>query len=543
MSKVFDPAAYGAKPFDPASFGATPIDVPTADAAQIQSAPAPIEPDYLKGNFGYIRNPKKPGPVVPGAVTARDETGKVWTIPMDPKLPQQMAPGIIEGHIRSQTPAPSILDRLKSTPLDLIPGMGGQTVGNLMEGVKPELPSLRNVLRTAGAVGGGIIGGGAGAAGGSVIPGPGTAAGAIVGATAGGAAGASIGESAYQIGQHIMGSPDAPKEPLDAAKLQGGAIAQGALQEGGGAAVSQGLGKVSSMLQKRQVEQILAPSGQAMKADVEKISSALAGDMPVAVSRASLLPKVNAQVDTLGKAVDAEYAALRTTSHASNVNSAPVVDALKTARDAFMINGRAIPGLEPVVADYSKLIDGIGDNPMLSLDQFRQVKQGWDAAINWSRNAQARTPAMEQALTDGANAIRQTLHSISPSLEKADTAFSMWKTAQQSLKAKVTSDVGKPLGAGLATKSNVIAGTAGAAIGGLLGGPTGAAEGAGAAEAVSALMNTTAYRTSSLAVKKQVEDALAKKSYQKAIGLILGQTSGGFEAHVRGLTVPSQMKR
>lgn len=92
-------------------------------------------PDYLKGNTGYILNPINPNARKTGTVTARDESGKIYTIELDPKLPAALVPGMIEGHIRSKN-QPTFLDRLKRTPGTILPfGAGdGVDIGNLMEG-------------------------------------------------------------------------------------------------------------------------------------------------------------------------------------------------------------------------------------------------------------------------------------------------------------------------------------------------------------------------------------------------------------------------
>lgn len=381
-------------------------------------------------------------------------------------------------------------------------------------------PSLRNTLRTGGAIGGGIIGAGAGA-----VTGPG----AIATTAAGGAAGASIGESAYQIFDRLVrGGNDSPKTAEDALLAHGGAAVGGALQEGGGAVLGAGVSALSKRLMQRQVELILAPAGQAMKADVGEAAAALAENMPLAATRKGLLDKVNSKVDVLGKGVEDAYTSIRTNFPQLRVRSAPIVKALTDARDAYKVGGNTIPGLEGIVADYDKLINGIGSNPNLTVDEFKAIKRGWDEAINWSRNAQARTPAMEKALTTGANAIRDTLHTISPTLEKADSAYSLWKTAQNSLQNKVTAGVGVenfPIG------KTLFAGTVGSGVGSALG--AGPAEGAAAGEVLNALMSTTAYRTASVATKRAVDKAISEKATQKAIGLILAQSEGTAEDKFR----------
>lgn len=57
---------------------------PTASTA----AAAPIEPDFVKGLYGYIQNPRKPGPINPkGPVTVRDEKGQQYSLNVDRASP------------------------------------------------------------------------------------------------------------------------------------------------------------------------------------------------------------------------------------------------------------------------------------------------------------------------------------------------------------------------------------------------------------------------------------------------------------------------
>jgi hypothetical protein len=148
---------------------------------------------------------------------------------------------------------------------------------------------------------------------------------------------------------------------------------------------------------------------------------------------------------------------------------------------------------------------------------------------------------MEQALTDGANAIRESLHNLSPSLAKADASYSLWKTAQDSMQNKVTNAVGSRNA--LVSNSTILSGVIGSGIGAAVGGAAGAAGGAATAETLNMLMGTTVYRTMSLYAKKQVQDALAKGLTQKAIGLILAQGSMSAEEGVRKLMVPDNVPK
>ncbi len=235
MAQGFDPSQYGATPvesappggFDPAKYGATPVAPPVPE---VPSGPSQLTADYVYTNNGYRINPLNKNAHPAGNISVFTKEGKITNINLDPKLPAQMAPGVIEGNLRSQQTLPSkIKSAVLNTPLAGIPGMGGVSLGNLAEGFAPAVPSLHSALRTGGAIAGATIGGGAGAAGGSVIPGPGTVAGAIGGAAAGGAAGASIGESVYQLGNYALhGNEKVPTTIGEVAKGQGSAIAEGA---------------------------------------------------------------------------------------------------------------------------------------------------------------------------------------------------------------------------------------------------------------------------------------------------------------------------
>lgn len=120
----------------------------------------------------------------------------------------------------------------KSSPSWLdksVPVVGGTPRGYIQGGL--------NVLPTAGALGGGIIGGTAGAAAGPV--------GSLAAGTGGAALGGATGEGLKKLGEHyILGKEQEPGEYLTA---EGKGMLHGAEQEMGGQVLSKGLGLVKGI--------------------------------------------------------------------------------------------------------------------------------------------------------------------------------------------------------------------------------------------------------------------------------------------------------
>lgn len=60
------------------------------------------QPDYVFGKAGYALNPKNTAAKKNGQITFQDDKGVKRSVYVDPKLPAQLVPGVIAGHVRNQ---------------------------------------------------------------------------------------------------------------------------------------------------------------------------------------------------------------------------------------------------------------------------------------------------------------------------------------------------------------------------------------------------------------------------------------------------------
>lgn len=326
---------------------------------------------------------------------------------------------------------------------------GGYTFEELQSlGAKPATPSLLDRVasylpspRTVARVGGAAIGGALGGLGGTVA---GTPLGAVPGAALGGAAGASIGESVYQLGSHFMGSPDAPQTGADALRENMNAQLQGGIQEAIPAYITNKFPAVLERSAAKNIEQAVKPSGMGAKEAVQEAAPQVAGQFPVAATSSGLRMRIGDISKKANDAVNAAYQNVAARFKTARFDGDKVADLVESRADKYIHNGQPIVGKESQVAAYKKVADWLRTNKHFSLEDFRKVKQSWDDEINYHRFSEAaqKDPAMAQALEEGANIVRDTIHRVFPSLKKADLESSLWATMNSAAKAADVRGVG-----------------------------------------------------------------------------------------------------
>lgn len=370
-----------------------------------------------------------------------------------------------------------------------------------------------------------MAGGAIGAAVGAPLGPPGIAAGAAFGGAAG--------EAVRQLTNRVTGRGSVSPSPQEAAqRLTGGAVTgltQEVLSPAFGRAMTGAAGRTAAT----QVEKLLKPSTDQMRADLPAISAQLAKEMPIARTAKELTDKLGVKLDGIGRAVENAYTTAAQQFPKLKVKATSVRTALQAERDALYLNGKLTPGQEAADAAYNDLIGWFDQNPSFSLAELRKNKQLWDQVVRWGRSTTAKQPATEEVYEAGANYLRGLIHDAFPSTAAPDRQFSMWKTAYDAASAKSRSSVGKELiGVGQIARDIALAsGGGGFAFGYTGAGVAGAVT--GATEIGQRLMQTTAYRTASIAAKKNFIRAMNRGDIQAMTRLIAGTGAAATQRQIQ----------
>src|SRR5262245_12412343 len=302
---------------------------------------------------------------------------------------------------------------------------------SFLQSLTSYLPSWHTALTTGGALAGGTLGG----IGSTIL---GTPIAGIPGAALGGAAGASIGESAYQLGQHLMGVPEAPQTGGEAAVQQAKALAGGALQEGIGAIGPKAPAMLRSSAAKN-IEQAVKPSSMAAKEAIQEAAPKAVSKFPISASSTALRKDLEGLSSTANIEVNHAYAQAAQQFPNTQFSSAPIIQKLQQDLGQFYVNGQPVVGAESDIKAYKTVIDWLKANPRFSISDFRKTKQIWDKVteshLSKYSGSPTADPAMAEALMRASNTVRDTIHTAFPSLKKADQDASMWIALSEAAKA------------------------------------------------------------------------------------------------------------
>lgn len=371
------------------------------------------------------------------------------------------------------------------------------------------IPTPRTALRTVGGAVGGMIGGAGGAIGGFGV-------GAVPGATIGGAAGASIGESAYQLGTNLglLEREGPPQSSADVAKSQAAAAALGALQEGVPAAIVGYGPKLLRSNAVKKIVQVTGPSDVGVKRQVGKVAGNALKSFPFAKTTEELLGKYETNLNTANTALEAAYNAVPSNFR---FNTGPLVQELTAARNAIMRSGRPKAGAEAMYGMYNRMIRQFGQSPTLSIQELRADRQLWDDFINYYKGKFAKGNTAEVAIKKGADYIRNQINSAFPDIAALNREVSTWTELTKVLKNSKDRTLGQfhPI-------PFSIAGAASTMMGGT---PTNWAEGVLGGAVVNHIMNSTAYKTASVIVQRNVASLLERGAVEQAIKLLARGTS------------------
>ena len=408
-----------------------------------------------------------------------------------------------------------------------------------------ELPAIGTTI-------GGIVGG----VGGGVT----TGVGAIPLAVGGAAFGAGLGESARQLIARWF--PDIAKQPPSAVKGAIETVKQTAL---GGATeattpiLSKLFAAVAPTIRRsaaRGLRAVMDPTGAQAEGEALRASEKLLDEGGFrAATRGQLESRAERKIAELSPETG-KIAMMEAKVKGEEIPLKPVYDGLNALkRELHMPTVPSITGGTPGVVKYTRenqvaaidrLIDHIKTQEMdgkfipgktISRESLRLIRQNIDE-ITGAVHAQgarleagALTPDMsltQKTTKDMGNVLRTVLNKNNATIAELNAEFSLWKSVKDamsptSLKAEFPKEKSIWTEAwharyGLWLASALGAGGAGyhigSAVGGVGGGVAGAAEAVGALLAVNQLMGTTAWRTTSVAMKNRIADGLAHGAYE-----------------------------
>ena len=368
--------------------------------------------------------------------------------------------------------------------------------------------------RTAAQMLGGAIGGAVSVP--SYLTGPG---GVAVTALGGGAGYAGAG-ALYDVltGQPYQGSPTQD-------------VLTGAIQEVGGPIAAKGISRAAESRIPTAVERAISPATRREKLALRQVSEELSKDFPVAATEFSLYQKAKLRLNDYGRELTQAWARLPVTSRVPTARARITLQ--QERRSLFNAQGQIIPGTEQKVALLTELIDYLQQNPTLSKDDILNHRQLWDKVVDWwrvPRGGKSTEPVKEEVYEIAANELRDTINQTFPQIARLNKKVSIYMDAVKMLESADIAKVGKPSESYIRKFfPETVGATTGGALGWLFGsgreaGEVGAVIGAGAV-GLRQLMNTVAYQTASIPVKKQVVRLMNQGLTQEALGVLMGQAA------------------
>lgn len=295
--------------------------------------------------------------------------------------------------------------------------------------------------------------------------------------------------------------------PLEAGAS--GAIA--AVMPGGAAAQ-----RASSALQasaEKSAAQALGATKEWAKSEATRIAPQMI-QRGVKGSRAAMLAQAKTAAQTVGADLNAAYTAAA--ANGDTVHGPIVRGALELTRDALKVKNASgaltvIPGTERVIQkldDLSAFVQTLGDD--IPVDRAAHVKRTMDKIVSKAglfgpkATASATDNADAWAIREASGALRDLLNR-NPTIAELNGELSFWTGLKNVLK-----ETEKRTQAQRGGLTDAIRGTGGAVIGAAAGGPLGAGAGQLAAQQLSKVVESPAFKTTvSAPLKSALADALA----------------------------------
>ena len=317
------------------------------------------------------------------------------------------------------------------------------------------------------------------------------------------------------------------------ATLQGGNPIAAATFAGIGPAVQGAIGKATPALRKAATEhvmQALGPTKERFKAMAARITPHILR-RGLSGNREHILARATQAADEAGAQIDTAIAAYAR----RQVTTAPVIEALETAKDAFRTRaGATMVVFEPrAVQQLDRLqatIRQLGDNA--TVDQLVAIRRAWDKVVDQAGGYTHRAgggigvPLKDQseawAKREATSAIRTLLNQEVPELGALNQEFAFWKTLKDILTQTLQRT--QPHQGGIINEAAEVAGQIVGGIGGSPAGPAGAVTGAivvgKVAKAAQALFTSPRYRFLSARMKNDLADAIASGNIERITGQV-----------------------
>lgn len=273
-------------------------------------------------------------------------------------------------------------------------------------------------------------------------------------------------------------------------------------------------------------ERILNPTKDKTKFTTQKITPELAKRGVAAWTETQFRAKIMNAKAAAGRAVDAAWEKIPVNE---KLPVAPLADAIDGLKAEFTAGGVDIlPDAVAKLDELKGMVQQFGND--ISPDSMRKVRQLLDQVVDESSGfggKDLKTTSQVAAQKQVANLFRRTIGDKFPDVKAANSEFTFWSNVDDVMNAKELRDTGKNLNV-----KDLIAGgtgaTAGALHGGAIAGPLGVVVG----PALVRFMQSTAWRTTSAAMKMHLARLLEQGKYAEVVKTIgperqLSERAGG----------------
>lgn len=315
----------------------------------------------------------------------------------------------------------------------------------------------------------------------------------------------------------------------------------GALQEAIGPSTAKGIAGSAEAGIPKAVERAVGPSNLKEIKAVKDAASTLSKDFPLALTDKSLNEKVASKVSDLSAQLESAWNRLPPTVQIPTTQARIALQ--QERRSLYNTNGQIVKGAEKLEGELTDMIDYLNQNPTLSPSDLRNNRQIWDRMVKWYRPdvlGSTVAPEKERVYRIAANGLRDTINRTFPSIGAINDKLSAYIPASKIIDTRIEKEAAVMPSMNLRHWLPEVGGaTAGGIIGRYLMPGMGATEGAVLGAGITGLrqlMNTTAWQTASIPIKRQVVRLMNKGATQEALGILAGQAPSGIEHGINLLT-------
>ncbi|MDD5199243.1 MAG: hypothetical protein PHC88_05515 [Terrimicrobiaceae bacterium] len=261
-------------------------------------------------------------------------------------------------------------------------------------------------------------------------------------------------------------------------------------------------------------KRILNPTKEKTKFITNKIIPELTKRGVSAWTETEFRAKIAASKTAAGKAVDAAWEKIPA---GEKLPAQPLVEAIERLKNEFTSeNVEILPAAVEKLSELKGMVEQFGDQ--ISAGSMRKVRQLLDQVVDESSGfggkdlkATSQVAAQKQVAT----LFRRHIGEAYPDVKAANAEFTFWSNVDDVMNAKSLRETGRNL-----SMKDLISGATGAGIGaakgGVLGGPIGAVVG----PLLVRFMQSTAWRTTSAAVKMEIADLISKGKFAEVVKII-----------------------